>query len=224
MEKKISELPDLSSSLSYDDVLVVVDSETNVTGRATVDSVVGSGLPIYTKIVSSTSTRGYLVENIPTDNNLSFDCISDNIDEGVYEVKLNAFFSGSPPVAFMNYGSAGVYGFQKISKINCECACESCETSCVTSFTGVSLLVGYMVVIDEISSLLVPGSSEYEPMFFYENDPSLSQIANGYFVEIHLFANINPGSPLNFKWCSIVDGEQTILNSADLQITKLKIL
>lgn len=151
----------------------------------------------------------------PVDSTLFFDSSIDNIDSGTYEVKCSAFFINAPPIAFVDFLSAGVYGTQTLCKVNFTPRVNE------PAFTGVSVAAGFTTVVEEIKSLLVPGTS-YEPLFYYEQDTSLSPVFNGYFLEANLVAVINANNPLRFRWRSSIE-TPTLMSFGDLLVTKLEV-
>lgn len=228
MNKKISELPDISSGLgigsggivSRDDFIVVVDSQTLTTGKSTIKAAVESAAPIFIKIKTSSSRNNTLIENHPPiDQDLKFE--ASEVGEGVFEVEFSGFFTGSSPIAYIDSNIVN-YGLQKTYKFIFEPRPEDREN---IGDLNNATIDGYVITNSEIKSLIFPNLNsdsdsdfDYEPMFFYENEQAFPHI--GYFIEVKLMVSISEENPLYLRWCSSMP-EQTNMLSGELQLTRL---
>lgn len=221
---KISELPILNNLSSND--LTIVNKETN-TNKTSVQNFVKTGFPYFYKIRTTPSTRessdiyrllGGGSHMLP-DEFLYFTypelgaTVEPNTHAS-FEITCRAFFTGGPPIAFINEPSSGwpnVYFLQpKIYKM----ANQS----------------NHILVSDEIKNLQSINDTytdTVEPMTYYEVDPN----SYGYFVEIKMVtisylyngggtsggthtAGPNAGIPGDyFRWACAIPGQQTRIES-----------
>ena len=155
---------------------------------------------------------------------LKFESVADNIGQGMFKVKIEAFFNVdsdgptiAPPIAYID-ANVAFHGLHKISKIKFMLRPE--DRPILGSEPAGYAGAGYAYVSDEVESLILPSADpnadNYEPMFFYQNDPD----AFGYFVESELIVNISQQNPVYFRWGSAIENKNTALMSSELTLIK----
>jgi hypothetical protein len=159
-------------------------------------------------------TRGYSSNGSPVDDDLSFRSLSDDVGEGIFEVDFIGFFTGAPPITYID-ADVVCHGLHKISKTKFT---ERPEDRPQFASTFSAAMVGYITAVEQIQSLIYPTPNNYEPMFFYDND---TEFLTGYFVEISLIVSISNQTPLNFRWSSAIEGLNTNMLSGQIRITEL---
>ncbi len=166
MGKTINQLNPGDTNVTPESLLVVWNNGS--TEKASISNV--SSQTSFLKYTNSTSSRCRVIQNSGPDLDPALTLDMDEIGRGFFQVTCRAVFTGSPPVAFINEPAAGLnYGTSTVRRLELVPLPEGRPT-----FTGVSLLAGYVVVGEEITSLIYPHTnfSDYiEPMFFYGNEP-----------------------------------------------------
>lgn len=182
--------------------------------------------PDLYKIKTGGYSRSYILDIESKDDILKFESNIENIHEGIFSVKLDAFFQGgttdpdygAPPIAYVD-ANVLIHGLHKI--YNLAFTQRPSDRPTLGSLPQGGDISGYVTVSDSIESLVLPSADpdagDYESMFFYTYDSS----SNGYFVQTELIVNLSANNPIYFRWGSAIADKYSTLLSSQLRISKL---
>lgn len=183
-------------------------------------------MSVPTEIVKNKSgqdyLKGYILDVNPFDDVLKFESVADNIEEGLFNIRLDALFIGgdrgyAPPIANIS-ANIVTHGLLKVYKIISEI--RPADRPVLASEAAPEMRA-YSYANNRVESLIFPSSDPnsliYEPKFFYDDDSS----SFGYFVQQELIVNINQQNPAHVRWGSSIPGRNTALKSGVLRLMKI---
>jgi len=176
------------------------------------------------------TSREYILDlslNDSRDNVLKFNVADDGVVPGLYQIKLNAIFSGgatnpidlgAPPIVLIEADIA-MYGLYKIYKFNF--TPRPLDRPPLGSIPAATP-EGYITSTDSIESLILPSddpdANKYESMFFYTYDTTNF----GYYIDTDLIVNIDIAKPVYIRWGSAIENKQSSLLYGSLQLITLQ--
>lgn len=182
--------------------------------------------PNLYKIKTGNYSRSYILDIESKDDILKFESNIEDINEGIFSVKLDAYFLGgssdteygAPPIAYLD-ANILINGLHKI--YNLAFTQRPSDRPTLGSIPHGGDVAGYVTVSDSIESLVLPSTDpdagDYESMFFYTYDSS----SYGYFVQTELIINLSANNPIYFRWGSAIADKYSTLISSQLRISKL---